>query len=154
MKVILLATTRHGFLLSRGEGVLLSSEPFSSHPRWALRKASEADMGKQYPPVLAAQSAFHPEPLPGFPKTGIGRMEGYLRGSERKSSCLQPQGTDFSSAGARVFFYPPNLSLPTPAALCGRPARQTLENNTRRCLRRNLPFIPSPWQDFVEYAIN
>ena len=67
-KVSLLAITRQGALLSQGAGVLLSSGPFSSRPRCALRKASKGDVESDIPPMLAAQSAFPSEPLPGFHK--------------------------------------------------------------------------------------
>ena len=41
---------------------------FFSSPRCALRKASRGDRGKNIPPLLAAQSAFHFGPLPSFHK--------------------------------------------------------------------------------------
>ena len=46
------------------------------------------------------------------------------------------------------------FSFPAPAALCGRQAGRLWQSISRRCLRRNLTFLPGPWQVFIIYPIN
>ena len=46
------------------------------------------------------------------------------------------------------------FSFPAPAVLCGSQAGRLGKANSRRCLRRNLPFLPGPWQVFMKYFIN
>jgi hypothetical protein len=46
------------------------------------------------------------------------------------------------------------FSFPAPAVLCGIQAERLWKANSRRCLRRNLPFLPGPWQVFMKYSIN
>ena len=81
-------------------------------------------------------------------------MYAYLRVSERKSFCLQPQGTDHFSGEAGVFRYPPDLSFAPPLRLAKGEAKEIWEAISRRCLRRNLPLAPSPCGAFEEYSMN
>ena len=46
------------------------------------------------------------------------------------------------------------FSLAAPAALCGSRAERLWEAISRRCLRRNLTFLPGPWQASIKHSIN
>jgi len=60
------------------------------------------------------------------------------------------QGTYPFLVLAGVFFYPPNPVFHAPAALCGRPAGALSVAISRRCLRRNLNFLPDPCEAFTK----
>ena len=46
------------------------------------------------------------------------------------------------------------FSFPAPAVLCGSQAGRLWKAISRRCLRRNLTFLPGPWQVFIKYSIH
>jgi hypothetical protein len=46
------------------------------------------------------------------------------------------------------------ISFPAPAVLCGSQGGRVWKAISRRCLRRNLPFLPGPSQAFTKYLIN
>ena len=49
---------------------------------------------------------------------------------------------------------PPKFFFACPAELCGRQPWGIWERISRRCLRRNLPFLPGPYRVFIKYSIN
>jgi hypothetical protein len=81
-------------------------------------------------------------------------MPGDSRVPERKSSCLPSWGTTLSQSVAGILLFFRCDLFTSPLRFAEYKPGVYGSRISRRCLRRKLPFLPVPWQVFIENLIN